>query len=117
VASPEYDLPLKGGHVIDAKNNIDRLMDVAIRDGKIAKVARTLPAHRAVKTVNVTGKFVYDLNAMSGNPWNHPPTLADKDAKPLYAAGEFVGDDAAGHGELGRPAVAESGGTGEVSCD
>ena len=27
------------------------------------------------------GKFVYDLNAMSGNPWNQPPTLADKDAK------------------------------------
>ena len=42
--SPEYDLLLKGGHVIDAKNNIDALMDVAIRDGKIAKVARTIPA-------------------------------------------------------------------------
>src|SRR5260370_36461660 len=27
------------------------------------------------------GKFVYDLNAMSGNRWNQPPTLADKDAK------------------------------------
>jgi hypothetical protein len=27
------------------------------------------------------GKFVYDLNAMSGNPWNEPPTLADKEAK------------------------------------
>jgi dihydroorotase len=24
------------------------------------------------------GKFVYDLNAMSGNPWNQPPTPADK---------------------------------------
>jgi dihydroorotase len=58
VASPEYDLLLKGGHVIDAKNNIDGLMDVAIRDGKIAKVARTIPALRAVKTVNVTGMYV-----------------------------------------------------------
>src|SRR3984893_4463730 len=57
-ASPEYDLLLKGGHVIDAKNNIDALMDVAIRDGKIAKVARTIPARRAVKTVNVTGMYV-----------------------------------------------------------
>ena len=47
MASPEYDLLLKGGHVIDAKNNIDGLMDVAIRDGKIAKVARTIPARRA----------------------------------------------------------------------
>src|ERR1700751_1158651 len=58
VASPEYDLLLKGGHVIDAKNNIDALMDVAIRDGKIAKVARTIPARRAIKTVNVTGMYV-----------------------------------------------------------
>jgi dihydroorotase len=57
-ASPEYDLLLKGGHVIDAKNNIDALMDVAIRDGKIAKVARTIPARRAIKTVYVTGMYV-----------------------------------------------------------
>lgn len=27
------------------------------------------------------GKFVYDLNAMSGNPWNQPPTAADKQSK------------------------------------
>ena len=27
------------------------------------------------------GKFVYDLNAMSGNPWNQPPTPADKEAR------------------------------------
>jgi dihydroorotase len=58
LASPEYDLLLKGGHVIDAKNNIDALMDVAIRDGKIAKVARTIPTHRAIKTVDVTGMYV-----------------------------------------------------------
>ena len=45
-ASPEYDLMLKGGHVIDAKNDIDCVMDVAIKDGKIAKVARTIPARR-----------------------------------------------------------------------
>src|SRR5882757_1414427 len=58
VASPEYDLLLKGGHVIDAKNNVDGLMDVAIRNGKIAQVARTIPAPRAIKTVNVTGMYV-----------------------------------------------------------
>jgi dihydroorotase len=54
----EYDLLLKGGHVIDAKNNIDTLMDVAIRDGKIAKVAKVIPASTAIKTVNVTGMYV-----------------------------------------------------------
>ena len=54
----EYDLLLKGGHVIDAKNNINTLMDVAIRDGKIAKVAKVIPANKAIKTVNVTGMYV-----------------------------------------------------------
>ena len=43
--------------MIDAKNNIDTLMDVAIRDGKIAKVARD-SCPRAIKTVNVTGMYV-----------------------------------------------------------
>ncbi len=38
-AAPTYDLLLRGGHVLDDKNHIDALMDVAIKDGKIAKVA------------------------------------------------------------------------------
>jgi dihydroorotase len=58
VATTEYDLLLKGGHVIDAKNNVDALMDVAIRDGRIAKVARGIPAQSAIKTVNVAGMYV-----------------------------------------------------------
>ena len=37
---PAYDLLLRGGHVIDAKNHIDAVMDVAIKDGHIAKVAK-----------------------------------------------------------------------------
>ena len=51
----DYDLPLKGGHVIDAKNNLDAIRDVAIKDGKIAKVAVGIPADSAIKTVNVAG--------------------------------------------------------------
>ena len=34
-----YDLLLKGGHVIDAKNGIDDVRDVAVAGGKIAAVA------------------------------------------------------------------------------
>src|SRR5579872_4691660 len=33
-AAPVYDLLLHGGHVLDDKNHIDALMDVAIKDGK-----------------------------------------------------------------------------------
>ena len=39
---PVYDLLLKGGHVIDPKNNINRVMDVAVTDGKIARVAAAI---------------------------------------------------------------------------
>ena len=39
IAQPNYDLLLKGGHVIDAKNRIDGVRDVAIAGGKIALVA------------------------------------------------------------------------------
>jgi dihydroorotase len=56
--SPDYDLLLKGGHVIDAKNNIDDLDDVAIKDGKIVAVAKNISTDFALKTVDVTGMYV-----------------------------------------------------------
>jgi dihydroorotase len=54
----EIDLLLKGGHVIDAKNKINSKMDVAIKDGKIYRVAADIPANSAKKTVNVSGLYV-----------------------------------------------------------
>ena len=41
-----YDILLKGGHVIDAKNAIDAVRDVAIAGGKIAAIAPQIPAAR-----------------------------------------------------------------------
>ena len=37
-AAATYDLLLKGGHVIDARNGVSAVRDVAIKDGKIAAV-------------------------------------------------------------------------------
>ena len=54
----DYDFLLKGGHVLDARNNIDAVRDVAIKDGKIAAVAENIPAARALETVDVTGLYV-----------------------------------------------------------
>ena len=54
----EYDFLLKGGHVLDARNKINAVRDVAIKDGKIAAVAENIPAARALKTVDVTGLYV-----------------------------------------------------------
>jgi dihydroorotase len=55
---PAYDLLLRGGHVIDAKNHIDAVMDVAIKDGHIAKVAPGLAPADAIKTIDVRGLVV-----------------------------------------------------------
>jgi dihydroorotase len=59
LAQPQqYDLLLQGGHVIDAKNRIDAVSDVAIRDGKIALVAAHIDPAQAFKVVNVAGLYV-----------------------------------------------------------
>ena len=53
-----YDLLLVHGHVIDAKNHIDRVTDVAIKDGKVAQVGDHLDAKQAAKTIDLTGYYV-----------------------------------------------------------
>ncbi len=57
-AQNQYDLLLQGGHVIDAKNKISAVRDVAIRDGKIAAVAEHIDPAQALKVVNVHGLYV-----------------------------------------------------------
>lgn len=58
LAQPKYDLLLKGGHVVDAKNRIDSVMDVAIAGGKVARVASGIPAADAKRSVDVSGLYV-----------------------------------------------------------
>lgn len=55
-AQARYDLLLKGGHVVDPRNGIDRVIDVAIAGGKIARVAENIAAAEAKKVVDVTGR-------------------------------------------------------------
>ena len=55
---PAYDLLLRGGHVIDAANHIDAMMDVAIKDGHIAQVAPDLKPADAIKTIDIHGMIV-----------------------------------------------------------
>jgi dihydroorotase len=57
-AQNQYDLLLQGGHVIDAKNKISAVRDVAIRDGKIAAVAARIDPAQALKVVNLRGLYV-----------------------------------------------------------
>lgn len=54
----EIDILIKGGHVIDPKNNINGLMDVAISEGKISRVAPNIPVAGAKRIVDAKGLYV-----------------------------------------------------------
>ena len=53
-----YDLLIKGGTVIDPSQNLNGLNDVAVEDGKIARVAPNIPAEEATRVIDVAGKIV-----------------------------------------------------------
>lgn len=54
----EIDILLKGGHVIDPKNDVDSKMDVAISGGKILKMESDISVNLAKRVVDVTGLYV-----------------------------------------------------------
>ena len=58
LSAQQIDLLLKGGHVIDPKNKIDGQMDVAITNGKISAIAKSIPAKDAKKVIDVSGYYV-----------------------------------------------------------
>ena len=57
-ASPRYDVLLRGGHVIDARNKLSAVRDVAIAGGKIAAVAESINPAEAFKTIDAKGLYV-----------------------------------------------------------
>ncbi len=57
-AQSGYELLLKGGHVIDPRNGVDSVMDVAITGGTVARVARDIPAADARQVVDARGLYV-----------------------------------------------------------
>jgi len=58
VSAQAYDIVIKGGHVIDARNNIDAVMDVAIAHGKIIQLGNNIDAKLATQLVDAKGMYV-----------------------------------------------------------
>ena len=58
VLAQPYAIVIKGGHVIDVKNHINGLMDVAVSDGKVVRVERNIDATQAAQVVDATGLYV-----------------------------------------------------------
>jgi dihydroorotase len=109
VAQQTYDLVLKGGHVIDPRNGIDALMDVAFRGGRIAAVARDIPA--ATRTIDVSGLYV-------------TPGLVDLHVHVFYSAlvpNAWAGDNSVGPDSLsfrtGVTTVVDAGSSGYRNFD
>ncbi len=58
VQAQTYDVLLKGGRVIDPKNDVDAVRDVAIRGDRIAAIEASIPASQAKKVIDVSGLYV-----------------------------------------------------------
>ena len=85
-AQPRYDLLLRGGHVIDAKNHIDGLRDVAIDGGRIARVSERIDPSEAKKVVDVSGLYVtpglIDIHVHVYKRSNPPAGAQDESVNP-----------------------------------
>lgn len=53
----DYTIVIKGGHVIDPKNNINEVMDVAIKDDKVVSIAKNIDAKQA-QVIDAKGMYV-----------------------------------------------------------
>jgi dihydroorotase len=53
-----HNIVIKNGHVIDPKNNIDEILDVAISNGKIVQVAKNIDTRNAKQVVDAKGLYV-----------------------------------------------------------
>jgi len=58
VKAQTYNIVIKGGHIIDPKNNIDEVMDIAVKDGKIVLIAKNIDEKDGIQVVNAAGLYV-----------------------------------------------------------
>ena len=102
-----YDLLLKGGTVLDPSQGIHGPMDVAIADGRIARVAPEIPAEDAVRVIDVAGKLVtpglIDVHAHVYQPVRNP---VHPDAAGVWGGVTTVAD-AGGPGPANFPEFCE----------
>ena len=53
-----YDILIKNGHVIDAKNNLNKIIDIAIVDNKIALIQKNVSINSALIIIDANGLYV-----------------------------------------------------------
>jgi dihydroorotase len=58
IKAQTYSIVIKGGHVIDPKNNINEVMDIGVKDGKIALIAKKIDGKEGIQVVDAKGMYV-----------------------------------------------------------
>jgi dihydroorotase len=53
-----FDLLIQSGNVVDPAQGLNGIMDVAVKDGRIAAVMENIPVHGASKVIDASGKIV-----------------------------------------------------------
>jgi dihydroorotase len=102
----KYDLLLRGGQVIDPRNGISAVRDVAVVEGKIAAVAPRIDPAEAFKTIDVSGLYV-----TPGLVDIHVHVYAGTGEKGSYAGDNSVYPDGFTF-RVGVTTVADAGGAG-----
>ena len=54
----KFDLVIKGGDVLDPSQSLKGKRDIGIRWGVVEAIEEAIPAERALKTIDATGKLV-----------------------------------------------------------
>jgi len=54
----QYDILLKGGHLIDPRNDIDEQMHIAVSEGKIERVNKNISTSSAQTVIDISGLYV-----------------------------------------------------------
>ena len=58
LSAQDYDIVIKGGHIIDPVNHIDQIMDLGIKGNKIAAVKKNIETSHAKKVIDASGMIV-----------------------------------------------------------
>jgi len=101
-AQPRYEILIKGGRVIDPANHIDGVRDLAVANGKIARVAANIATSEAKTVVDAAGLYV-------------TPGLIDLHAHVFGYSGSIRPDDTAL--PAGTTTIVDAGGSGWRTFD
>ena len=106
-----YDLVLKGGRVVDPSSGLDGVLDVAVENGKIARVAAGIAPAETTRMIEVGGRIVtpglIDLHAHVFEGVNR--TGVNPDLGGVYSGVTTIVD-------AGSAGAATFGGFGATSC-